>query len=103
MWRNFSTRQIVVWTNSPHDKLLSVPELPFSVHPKRPEINVLGVSKMALPVPEIENGDHFYRPNYPPKPRKNHLCNKFWPLESGILAILHILHILASFLECKST
>ena len=62
---------------------------------------ILGEPKMALPMPKTKNGDHFYRPNYPPKPRKNHLCNTFWPLESGILAILHILHILASFLECK--
>ena len=57
---------------------------------------------MALPMPETKNGDHFYRPNYPPKPRKNQLWNTFWPPKSGILAILHILHILASFLECKN-
>ena len=25
---------------------------------------------MALPMPETKNGDHFYKPNYPPKPRK---------------------------------
>ena len=34
---------------------------------------ILGVPKMALVVPETKNGDHFYRPNYPPKPRKNHI------------------------------
>ena len=51
---------------------------------------ISGVPKMALLMPETENGDHFYKPNYPPKPRKNHLCNISWLLESGILAILHI-------------
>ena len=68
---------------------------------KRHNFDDLGVSQMALLMPETKNGDHFYSPNYPPKPRKNHLCNTFWPLESGILAILHILHIFGSFLEGK--
>ena len=48
-----------------------------------------------------KNGDHFYRPNTPPKPKKNHIGNTFLPLESGFLAILFILHILVPFLECK--
>ena len=26
---------------------------------------ILGVSKMALPMPKTKNGDHLYRPNYP--------------------------------------
>ena len=54
-----------------------VPEMPFLVPPQHPEISILGVSEMALPVPEMKNGDHFYRPNYPPKPKKNHLWNPF--------------------------
>ena len=53
-------------------------------------------------MPETKNGDHFYRPNYPPKPWKNYIGNAFWPLESGVLAILHILNILGSFLEGKT-
>ena len=56
---------------------------------------------MALPVTETKIRDHFYRPNTPPKPRKNHIGNTFLPLESGFLAILFILHILVPFLECK--
>ena len=58
---------------------------------------------MAFPVPKTKIRDHFYRPNYPPKPRKNHLGKAFLPLESGFLAILFILHILVAFLECKKT
>ena len=56
---------------------------------------------MAFLVPEMKIRDHFYKPNYPPKPRKIHLGNAFSPLESGFLAILFILHILVPFLECK--
>jgi len=62
---------------------------------------ILGVPKVALPVPETKIQDHFYRPNTPPKPRKNHIGNTFSQLESGFLAILFILHILVPFLECK--
>ena len=47
---------------------------------------ILGVLEMALPVPETKIWDHFYRPNTPPKPRKNtsgsHFCQSivfFWP------------------------
>ena len=63
---------------------------------------ILGVSKMVFPVPETKIRDHFYRPNTPPKPRKNHIGNTFLPLESGFSAILFILHIFVSFLECKN-
>ena len=58
---------------------------------------------MALSVAETKIQDHFYKPNNPPKPRKNVIGNAFRPFESGILAISHILHIFASFLECKNT
>ena len=81
-------------------------EVPFLVPPKPPKMHVLaiwGVPKMALPMPETKIRDHFYKPNTPPKPSKNVIGNAFRPLESGILAISHILHILASFLECKNT
>ena len=37
--------------------------------------------------PLSRNRYHFYRPNYPPKCRKTHLRNHFWPLESVFLAI----------------
>ena len=50
----------------------------------------LRVPEMALPVPEMKIRDHFYRPNTPPKPGKNHIRNAFLPLESGFLAILFI-------------
>ena len=44
----------------------------------------------------------YYRPNYPPKPWKNHLGNTFSPLESVFLVILYsFLHILVPFLECE--
>ena len=69
------------------------------------EMHVLaiwGVPKMALPMPETKIRDHFYKPNTPPKPSKNVIGNAFRPLESGILAISNILHILASFLELKT-
>ena len=56
---------------------------------------------MAFPVPETKIRDHFYKPNYPPKPRENHLGSGFWPLKSGFLAILIILHIFVPFLEFK--
>ena len=62
---------------------------------------IWGGPKMALPVPETKIRDHFYRPNTPFKPRKNHFRNAFSPLESGLLAILFIWHILVLFLECK--
>ena len=57
---------------------------------------------MALLVLETKIRDHFYRPNTPPKPKKNHIGNTFLPLESGFSAILFILHIFVSFLECKN-
>ena len=44
-------------------------------------------SRCTLPITETKNGDHFYRPKYPPKCGKTHLRNHFWPLESGFLAI----------------
>ena len=78
--------------------------MPFFIPPKSqnsPNFAILRVPKMAFLVPETKIRDHFYRPNYPPKPRKNHLGNAFWPLESGFLAILIILHIFAPFLEYK--
>ena len=62
---------------------------------------ILGVPKMTNPLLETKIRDHFYRPNTPPKPRKNHIGSKFPPLESVFLAILFILHISVSFLECK--
>ena len=38
-------------------------------YPQNPQegliLAILGVPKMALPMPEMKNGDHFYRPNYP--------------------------------------
>ena len=34
-----------------------------------------GIPKRALPVLETKIWDHFYRPNYPPNPRKNHIGN----------------------------
>ena len=43
---------------------------------------ILGVPKMTLPVPETKIRDHFYRPNTPPKPKKNHFGNAFSPFES---------------------
>ena len=58
---------------------------------------IWGVPKMVLPVPETKIRDHFYRPNTPPKRRKNHFGNAFSPLESVFLAILFILHILSRF------
>ena len=45
--------------------------------------------------PETKNGDGDLIT--PLKPAKSHLFSTFWPLESGILAILYILHILAFF------
>ena len=57
---------------------------------------ILGVPEMALLVPETKIRDHFYRPNTPPKPQKNHIGNAFLPLESGILAILFIQHVFVS-------
>ena len=63
---------------------------------------ILGEPKMAFPMPETKNGDQFYRPNYPPKHRKNHLRNVFLYIGSGFLAILLILHIFGPFLECKT-
>ena len=78
--------------------------MPFFIPPKSqklPNFAILKVPKMAFLVPEMKIRDHFYRPNYPPKPKKNHLGNAFSPLESGFLAILFILHILVPFLECK--
>ena len=59
---------------------------------------ILGVPKMAFPVYETKIRDHFYRP----KPRKNHLRNAFLYIETGVLAILLILHIFVPFLECKN-
>ena len=56
---------------------------------------------MAFPVPETKIWDHFYKPNYSPKPRKNHFGNAFSPLESVFLAILFILHILSHFQSVK--
>ena len=38
---------------------------------------IWGVPQMAFPVSERKIRDHFYRPNYPPKPRKNYLRNTF--------------------------
>ena len=66
-----------------------------------PIFAISGVPNMALPVPETKIRDHFYRPNTPRKPRKNHIGNTFSQLKSGFLAILFILDILVTFLECK--
>ena len=48
-----------------------------------------GVTKMALSAQETKNRDHFYRPNNP----SDDIVNAFWPLKSGIVAILHSWHI----------
>ena len=77
-----------------------VPEVPFLVPPKSQNLRIFaiwGVPKMVLPVPETKIRDHFYRPNTPPKPGKNHLRIAFLSLESVFLAILFILHILSRF------
>ena len=50
-------------------------------------LGILGEPKMALPMPETKNGDHFCRTKYPPKCGKTHLRNHFWPLEWSFSAI----------------
>ena len=43
--------------------------------------------------PKRKNGDHFYRPNYPPKCGKTHLRNHFWPLESGFFGHCYVQNV----------
>ena len=57
------------------------PEMPFLVPQKPqklPKFAILGLPKMAFPVSETKIRDHFYKPHYPPKPRKitseTHFC-----------------------------
>ena len=45
------------------------------------------ISETALPITESKNSRKQTPPKYPPKPRKTHLRNHFWPLESGFSAI----------------
>ena len=55
------------------------------------------ISEMALSITKIKNGDHFYRPNYPPKCGKTHLRKWFFGqcyLQNADLGeILKLLHI----------
>ena len=63
---------------------------------------IQGVPKMALPVPELKIRDHFYKANTPPKRRTNHFRIAFLSLESVLLAISFILHILSRFQSVKT-
>ena len=45
------------------------------------------ISETALPITETTKRKTHCNRKYPPKPRKTHLRNHFWPLESGFSAI----------------
>ena len=46
---------------------------------------------------QIENPKTLFNTNTPPKPWKNDLVKAFWPLESGVSAILHFLRVFTNF------
>ena len=52
---------------------------------------------MVLPVPESKIRKHFPILIPPQKPTKNDFGNAFWPLESGISAILHFLRFFTNY------
>ena len=89
-WRKDAQRWNISW------------ETTFSCLHELPNFAILKVPKMAFPVPEMKIRDHFYRPNYPPKPRKNHLGNAILYIESGFSAISLFWHIFVPFSECKN-